>query len=103
MLVKASLKVSLKEVQWYSFVSSIGFSLLSSRSSIRSIMPLAQSWTCLPLIKVRARATQLATTFMVSFFLFRNLYALKSFMNCLATFLLLLNLAGGLPFSVMGG
>src|SRR6266403_679544 len=97
--VKASLKVSLKEVQWYSFVSCIGFSLLSSRSSIRSMMLFAQSWTCSPLMKVRARATLFAATFMVSFFLFRNLYALKSFINCLAIFLSLLNLVGGLPFS----
>src|SRR6266478_2067209 len=98
MSVKVSLKASLKEVQWYSFVSSIGFNLLSSHSSIKFIMPLAQSWTCSPLMKVRARATWLAATFMVLFFLFRNLYALKSFINCLAAFLLPLNLAGGLPF-----
>src|SRR6266403_5183989 len=97
--VKVSLKASSKEVQWYSFISSIGFSLLSSRSSIRSMMPFTQSWTCLPLIKVRARATWLAATFMVLFFLFRNLYTLKSFMNCLAAFLSPLNLVGGLPFS----
>src|SRR6266481_3006390 len=99
MSVKVSLKASLKEVQWYSFVSSIGFNLLSSHSSIKFIMPLAQSWTCSPLMKVRARATWLAATFMVLFFLFRNLYALKSFMNCLAAFLSPLNLVGGLPFS----
>src|SRR6266446_3020826 len=96
--VKVSLKVSLNEVQWYSFVSSIGFSLLSSRSSIKSIMAFAQSWTCLPLMKVRVRATQLAATLIVSFFLFKNLYALKSFRNCFAAFLSPLNLAGGLPF-----
>jgi len=35
---------------------------------------------------------------MVSFFLFRNLYALKLFINCLAVFLSPLNLAGGAPF-----
>ncbi len=94
--MKASLKASLKEVQWYLFVSSIGFNLLSSHSSIRSMMAFAQSWTCLPLMKVRVRATWLAGTLMVSFFLFRNLYALKSFRNCFAAFLSPLNLAGGL-------
>src|SRR6266403_277006 len=71
--VKASLNTSSNESQWYLLVSSIRFRVLFNLSSMIFIISWTQSWTCSPLMKVRARATQLVGIFMVLFFLFRNL------------------------------